>query len=117
MSRLTDRETKSMAQGKTQENESQQYVWPKEGISRVPYWIYSDPKIYEKEQEVIFSGPSYSYVGLEAEIPKPGDFRRTTIGDKPVVVARDMEGGINVVVNRCAHRGVEFCYKGPRKQR
>ena len=100
-----------MAQGKTQENESQQYVWPKEGISRVPYWIYSDPKIYEKEQEVIFSGPSYSYVGLEAEIPKPGDFRRTTIGDKPVVVTRDMEGGINVVVNRCAHRGVEFCYK------
>ena len=31
------------------------------------------------------------------------------IGDKPVVVVRDADGGINVLVNRCAHRGVRFC--------
>jgi salicylate 5-hydroxylase large subunit len=83
--------------------------WPEEGNCRVPFWVYSDPAIYAREQEHIFGGASWSYVGLTAEIPNAGDFKRTFIGDQPVVVVRDREGGINVVVNRCAHRGVQFC--------
>jgi len=88
-----------------------QYKWPEGGISRVPYWAYSDPEIYKREQERIFCGKSWAYVALEAEIPNAGDYKRTFIGDKPVVVTRDEEGGINVVENRCAHRGVQFCQK------
>ena len=57
----------------------------------------------------IFCGRSWAYVALEAEIPTAGDFKRTIIGDKPVVVVRDQAGGLNVVENRCAHRGVQFC--------
>jgi len=38
-------------------------------------------------------------VALEAELPRPGDFKRTFIGEKPVVVVRDEEGSINVVEN------------------
>lgn len=83
--------------------------WPEEGLVRVPYWVYSDPEIYAEEQERIFSGPAWSYVALECEIPEAGDFKRTYIGDRPVVVARDKEGEVNVFVNRCAHRGVQFC--------
>ena len=86
-------------------------VWPKEGLSRIPYWIYSDPEIYAREQERVFCGPSWSYVALEAEIPQPGDFKRTFIGEKPVVVVRDKDGSVNVVENRCAHRGVQFCQR------
>ena len=82
--------------------------WPKEGIARIPYWIYSDPDVYAREQERIFCGPSWSYVALEAEVPRSGDFKRTFIGEKPVVVVRDRDGSINVVENRCAHRGVQF---------
>ena len=41
--------------------------------------------------------------------PNAGDFKRSDIGDKPVVVVRDEKGEINVVANRCAHRGVAFC--------
>jgi salicylate 5-hydroxylase large subunit len=85
--------------------------WPAEGIARVPYWAYSDPEIYAREQARIFCGPSWSYVALEAEIPNAGDWKRTFIGDKPVVVVRDGEGGLNVVENRCAHRGVQFCQR------
>lgn len=85
--------------------------WPKEGLARIPYWIYSDREIYAREQELIFCGPSWSYVALEAELPHPGDFKRTCIGEKPVVVVRDKDGSINVVENRCAHRGVQFCQK------
>ena len=87
------------------------HVWPKEGIARIPYWVYSDPEIYAREQERIFCGASWSYVALDAELPHPGDFKRTFIGEKPVVVVRDQEGSVNVVENRCAHRGVQFCQK------
>ena len=83
--------------------------WPEEGLVRVPYWVYSDPEIYAEEQERIFAGPAWSYVALECEIPNPGDFKRTYIGERPVVVTRDAEGEVNVFVNRCAHRGVQFC--------
>ena len=85
------------------------HQWPAEGVSRIPYWIYSDADLYAREQERIFCGPSWNYVALEAEIPNAGDFKRTFIGDKSVVVVRDAEGGVNVVENRCAHRGVQFC--------
>lgn len=87
------------------------HVWPSAGPSRVPYWVYSDPDIYAREQERIFWGPTWNFVALEAEIPQAGDFKRTFIGDKSVVVIRDEEGGVNVVENRCAHRGVQFCQK------
>lgn len=85
--------------------------WPKEGISRIPYWVYTDPAVYRREMEVIFGGASYNYVGLECEIPNPGDYRRSFIGDKPVIYVRDQAGKVSVVVNRCAHRGVKFCYE------
>ena len=83
--------------------------WPREGSTRLPYWVYSDPDIYAREQERIFCGSTWNYVALEAEIPEAGDFKRTFIGDKSVVVTRDSEGCVNVVENRCAHRGVQFC--------
>ena len=58
------------------------------------YWVYTDPEIYAREQERIFCGRSWAYVALEAEIPTAGDFKRTTIGEKPVVVVRDDTGRI-----------------------
>ncbi len=88
-----------------------EFQWPAGGISRIPYWAYSDPEIYAREQARVFGGKAWSYVGLEVELPNPGDYKRTFIGDKPVVVVRDAEGGVNVVENRCAHRGVQFCQK------
>jgi salicylate 5-hydroxylase large subunit len=84
--------------------------WPEGGVSRVPYWVYSDPQVYKREMEVIFGGPSYNYVGLECEIPNQADFRRGFVGDKPVIFLRDGDGEVNVLANRCAHRGVKFCY-------
>ena len=52
--------------------------WPTEGLGRVPYWIYSDPEVYGREQERIFSGPYWNYVALEAEIPEPGTLSAAT---------------------------------------
>lgn len=84
------------------------YTWPG-GNDRVPYWIYTDQGIYQRELERIFRGPTWSYVGLECEIPNPGDYKRTSIGDQSIIVVRDTDHGINALINRCAHRGVQLC--------
>ena len=80
-------------------------IWPARDYSRVPYRLYHDPEIYEREQRRIFAGPVWSYLGLDAEIPNPGDFRATWVGETPVVFNRDETGGVKAFVNRCAHRG------------
>jgi anthranilate 1,2-dioxygenase large subunit len=83
--------------------------WPAEGVTRVPYRVFADPEIYRLEQERIFRGPVWCYVALEAELPNPGDFKSTFIGDTPVVVSRDKDGSLHAFVNRCAHRGALVC--------
>jgi phenylpropionate dioxygenase-like ring-hydroxylating dioxygenase large terminal subunit len=44
--------------------------WPAEGLTRVPYWVYSDPGIYAEEQARIFRGPTWNFLCLEAELPR-----------------------------------------------
>jgi phenylpropionate dioxygenase-like ring-hydroxylating dioxygenase large terminal subunit len=83
--------------------------WPAEGVTRVPYWVYQDADLYAREQERIFRGATWSFVGLEAELPRPGDFKSTFVGDMPVVVARDEGGALRCFENRCAHRGALIC--------
>lgn len=77
--------------------------------SRVPYAVFSSQEIYDLEQERIFRGPTWSFLGLEAEIPNPGDFKSTFIGDTPVVMTRREDGGLAAWVNRCSHRGAMVC--------
>lgn len=85
--------------------------WPAEGLTRVPYWIYSDPDLYALEQERIFRGDTWTFLCLEAELPKPNTFRASNLGDMPVVVTRDADGVIHAFENRCAHRGSLLCLK------
>jgi anthranilate 1,2-dioxygenase large subunit/terephthalate 1,2-dioxygenase oxygenase component alpha subunit len=79
--------------------------WPAEGLTRVPYWVYSDRDLCEEEQARIFEGPCWSFLCLEAELPRPGTFRRSSLGAMPVVVTRDRDGTLHAFENRCAHRG------------
>ena len=84
-------------------------VFPNTDGSRVPYKVFSDQEIYEREQERIYRGPTWNFLGLEAEIPNPGDYKSTFIGDTPVVVTRAEDGTLAAWVNRCAHRGAMVC--------
>ncbi len=84
-------------------------VWPSEGLARVPYWIYQDETVYAREQERIYRGATWNFVGLEAELPDAGDFKTTFVGEMPVVVTRDERGALNCFENRCAHRGALLC--------
>lgn len=71
---------------------------------RVHSAIYTDPEIFELEQDRIFSR-TWIYIGHESEVPKTGDFRLRKIGRQPVIMVRGKDGAVNVLMNRCLHRG------------
>ena len=91
--------------------------WNSEGSSRIPFWVYTDAQLYQKELAAIFYGDHWSYVGLVVEIPNVGDYKLSHVGERQVLMVRDRvaakdratDSGIRVVENRCAHRGVRFC--------
>ena len=83
--------------------------WETDGTSRIPFQAYVDDGLHRRELERFFYRKHWCYVGLEAEMPNPGDFKRTVIGERSVLLVRDADGGINVVENVCAHRGMQFC--------
>ncbi len=85
------------------------FAWPDGDLTRMPDWVYTSDEIYRREVERIFEGPTWNYVALEAEIPNPGDFVRSSVAETQVIVTRGTDGGIHVVQNRCSHRGAEFC--------
>lgn len=91
--------------------------WPSDP-AEIPDWVYTDRRIYDLEQRRIFGGPTWNYIALEVELPNPGDFIRSYIGDVPIIVARDEHGAVHAFENRCAHRGAEFCktYRGSTRQ-
>ena len=84
-------------------------LWPQAGFTEVPYDVYTDAAIFEREMARIFCGRSWAYVGLDAELPNAGDYLVTRIGDRSVVVTREPSGEIRGFLNRCAHRGVKVC--------
>lgn len=83
--------------------------WPALGVCRVPYRVFTDPTLYAYEQQRIFRGDIWHWVGLEVEAPAPGDFTTQWIGDTPVIMVRGAQGAMQVFVNRCAHRGAMLC--------
>jgi salicylate 5-hydroxylase large subunit len=91
--------------------QEQPIAWTPGNYSRVPYSVYTDASLHQRELQTLFYGKHWSYVGLECEVPNAGDFKTTSVGERAVVMVRDPDGGINVVENHCAHRGVKFCQK------
>jgi phenylpropionate dioxygenase-like ring-hydroxylating dioxygenase large terminal subunit/NADPH-dependent 2,4-dienoyl-CoA reductase/sulfur reductase-like enzyme len=88
---------------------TKRFVWPAEGLSRIPDWVYTDQDIYDREVAKIFHGKTWNFVALECEVPNTGDFIRSNVGPTPVIVSRAEDGTVHVFENRCSHRAAEFC--------
>jgi len=71
--------------------------------------VFSDPDIYRLELRRIFAR-TWLLVAVAAEIPEPGDFVLRRMGEDPVIVTRDADGEVHVLLNVCAHRGMEVCW-------
>ena len=83
--------------------------WPGAGTHRVPFGVYTSDWVHQRELQRLFYQNHWCYVGLEVEVPEPGDFKRSVVGERSVIMVRAPDGQINVVENVCAHRGMQFC--------
>src|SRR6185437_6381506 len=70
--------------------------------------IYTNPRIFEDELERIFA-TTWVYLAHDSELPKSGDYRTTWIGKQPVIITRDDEMQLHVLLNSCRHRGNALC--------
>ncbi len=75
---------------------------------RVSRSIYTEPAIFDLEMERIFNN-SWVYVGHDTQVPNPGDYFSTVIGQQPVLLARHVDGNAYLLHNRCGHRGALVC--------
>lgn len=76
--------------------------------ARVHRDAYTDPAVFTAEMDRIFAS-TWVYVGHASEIPNPGDYKATKLGCRPVIMAHSSKGEINILMNRCKHRGAIVC--------
>ncbi len=70
--------------------------------------IFVNEEIYAEEQERVFAR-SWLFVGHESQVPNPGDFFVSCMGEESVLLCRDRAGQVHVFLNSCRHRGMKVC--------
>jgi phenylpropionate dioxygenase-like ring-hydroxylating dioxygenase large terminal subunit len=70
--------------------------------------IFVNEQVYREELEKVFTR-AWLFVGHESQIPKPGDFFTSRMGEESVILCRDKRGEIHVFLNSCRHRGMKVC--------
>ncbi|MGE0686165.1 MAG: Rieske 2Fe-2S domain-containing protein [Dehalococcoidia bacterium] len=70
--------------------------------------IFHSREVYEMELEQIFAR-AWLFMCHESQIPNPGDFFLNFMGEDRVIIVRDNDMGIQVLVNSCRHRGNAVC--------
>ena len=71
--------------------------------------IFWEESIYQLELERLFAR-AWLFVAHESQIPEPGDFLTTYMGQDNVIVARHSDGSVRVFTNSCTHRGNRICF-------
>jgi len=79
-----------------------------DGRFRVHTQAYVSPEVFAQEMRQIFS-TQWVYLAHSSELPAPGDYKTTHMGLQPVIVSRGDDGVVNVMLNRCVHRGAVVC--------
>lgn len=70
--------------------------------------VYTSEALYQAELEKIWYR-TWVYVGHASEVPNANDYVLKSIGPQPVIMTRDREGEIHLLLNRCTHRGNQVC--------
>jgi fatty-acyl-CoA synthase len=75
---------------------------------RVHGSLYTDPQIFAEELQRIWYR-TWVYIGHASEVPEPGDYVRKSVGPQDIIMTRDRDGEIHLLLNRCAHRANLVC--------
>lgn len=70
--------------------------------------LYTDPSIFAEELHKIWYR-TWVFVGHESEVAQPNDYVRKKLGPQDVIMTRDRDGEVHLLLNRCAHRGNQVC--------
>lgn len=70
--------------------------------------IFVDSDIYKQELQQIFNR-AWLFVGHESQVPNPDDFYVSRMGEDSVILTRDRQGKLHVLLNSCRHRGMKLC--------
>ena len=76
--------------------------------TRVHSSLYYDERIYRDELERIWY-KGWVYVGHTSEVPNKNDYVTKSIGPTSVLLVRDRNDEISLLLNKCPHRGNELC--------
>jgi Rieske 2Fe-2S family protein len=77
-------------------------------VPTLPGSFYTDPAVFDREQEAIFEGQWLCAVRA-GDIPGPGQFQVVQAGRESVLVVRQHDGGLRAFLNVCRHRGARLC--------
>ncbi|WP_321942843.1 aromatic ring-hydroxylating dioxygenase subunit alpha [Paraburkholderia tropica] len=69
--------------------------------------VYLDQEIFDLEMERLFSR-TWVYLGHTSQVPNAGDYVSVDVARQPLVMVREANGGVRVLMNRCAHKGAKL---------
>ena len=72
--------------------------------------FYLDPAVFDADMRFIF-GKHWIYVGVEPDVPEPGDVHVVDIGTNSIAIVRDDDNGIRAFHNVCRHRGARLVHE------
>jgi Rieske 2Fe-2S family protein len=78
------------------------------GAKTLPQRYFVSPKIFEEEQEKIFSA-QWVLVGHQSQIAKAGDYFVQEVAGESVIVVHDQKDTLHAFYNVCRHRGTRLC--------
>jgi Rieske 2Fe-2S family protein len=73
--------------------------------------FYTSSDIFHLDMTQIF-GRHWIYVGVEPDVPEPGDVMTVEIGDTSILIVRDDDLNVRAFHNVCRHRGAQLVEPG-----
>jgi phenylpropionate dioxygenase-like ring-hydroxylating dioxygenase large terminal subunit len=74
---------------------------------RVHRDAYVDPALYARELRT-FWAHTWQYLAHASQVPTAGDVATVDLAGRPLMLVRTADGGLAVLVNRCAHKGTKL---------
>ncbi|MBB2202354.1 aromatic ring-hydroxylating oxygenase subunit alpha [Gluconacetobacter tumulisoli] len=77
----------------------------------LPGGLYTRDDVFAADIDIFFHR-HWIFVGLECDVPEPGDVCGVDIGSTGIVLVRDEDGSVRAYYNVCRHRGARLVPSG-----